>query len=359
MSASACIILGGTKVGPNEPPLIVAELSGNHNRSLDRALALVDAAAEAGAHAVKLQTYTPDTMTLNLDTGYFRIDDPTSLWNGRTLYDIYAEAYTPWEWHDDIFERCRRRGMIPFSTPFDATAVDFLETLDAPCYKIASFEVTDLPLIRKVAATGKPLIMSTGMATAEEVADSVAAFRDAGGNDLILLKCTSAYPAPAEKANLRTMADMRERFGVQVGLSDHTLGLGVPLAAVALGAVLIEKHFTLDRNDGGIDSAFSMEPSELKELVEQSGRAWSALGGVTYVRSEQETASSLYRRSLFAVEDIRAGEKFTPDNVRAIRPGAGLSPKHYDEIIGGEAKCDISKGTPLSWDVVVVRGSDR
>ena len=349
---SSAIDIRQRKVGPAYSPMIIAELSGNHNRSLARALELVDAAADAGAHAVKLQTYTADTMTLDLDIGDFKITDPGSLWCGRTLFDLYDEAHTPWDWHRPIFERCRERGVIPFSTPFDATAVDFLESLHVPCYKIASFENTDLPLIERVAATGKPVIISTGMATLDELQDAVATVRDTGNPNLVLLKCTSAYPAPAEAANLRVLSDLRERFGVQVGISDHTLGLGVPLAAVALGATVIEKHFTLARADGGVDSAFSLEPHELKELVEQSHRAWLALGEVKYELSDKEQASLRHRRSLYVVADIKAGDVFDESNVRAIRPGAGLSPKYYSQILGTKAVCDIARGTPLNWDLV-------
>jgi pseudaminic acid synthase len=344
--------IGGSEVGPGCRPFIVAEMSGNHNQSLERALQIVEAAAAAGAHALKLQTYTADTMTLDLDEGLFHIGDPSNLWTGRTLYDVYREAHTPWEWHAPIFERCRALGMLGFSSPFDASAVDFLETLGVPCYKIASFENTDLPLIRKAAATGKPLIISTGMASDAEIGEAVAAARGAGCRDLVLLKCTSSYPASPENTNIRTIPDLRERFGCLAGLSDHTMGLGVAVASVALGAVLIEKHFTLRRADGGVDSAFSLEPAELASLVTETERAWQALGEVRYGPTAQEKTNALYRRSLYVTRDMKAGERFSAENVRAIRPGAGLAPKHYDEVLGRKARTALKRGTPLSWEVV-------
>jgi pseudaminic acid synthase len=344
--------IGGREVGPGCRPFIVAEMSGNHNQSLERALQIVEAAAAAGAHALKLQTYTADTMTLDLDEGLFHIGDPSNLWTGRTLYDVYREAHTPWEWHAPIFERCRALGMLGFSSPFDASAVDFLETLGVPCYKIASFENTDLPLIRKAAATGKPLIISTGMASVAEIGEAVAAARGAGCRDLVLLKCTSSYPASPENTNIRTIPDLRERFGCLAGLSDHTMGLGVAVASVALGAVLIEKHFTLRRADGGVDSAFSLEPAELASLVTETERAWQALGEVRYGPTAQEKTNALYRRSLYVTRDMKAGERFSAENVRAIRPGAGLAPKHYDEVLGRKARTALKRGTPLSWEVV-------
>jgi len=344
------IRIGDRLLGAAHPPLIVAEMSGNHNHDLDRALALVDVAADAGAHALKLQTYTADTMTIDIQTGEFFIDNPDSLWHGRSLYDLYQEAYTPWEWHAPIFARCRERGIIPFSTPFDATAVDFLEELDVPCYKIASFENTDLPLIRKAAATGKPLIISTGMATAEELWKTVDAAGRAGCRELILLKCTSTYPATPENTNLRTMADLQEVFPCLAGLSDHTLGVGVSVASVALGAVLIEKHFTFSRDDGGVDAAFSIEPAELKMLVEESYRAWQALGTITYGPTEAELPSRKHRRSLYIVEDVPAGGALTTQNVRAIRPGLGLPPGELDEVLGKTAARDLARGTPVGWE---------
>ena len=343
--------IGDRQIGAGAP-FIVAEMSGNHNQSLDRALRIVEAAAAAGVHALKIQTYTADTMTLDLDEGLFHIGDPASLWKGRSLYNVYQEAYTPWDWHKPIFDHCKALGIIGFSSPFDATAVDLLESLGAPCYKIASFENTDIPLIRKVAATGKPMIISTGMATDTEIAESVAAARAAGCRDLVLLKCTSSYPASPENTNIRTIPDLRERFGCLTGLSDHTMGIGVAVASVALGAVLIEKHFTLRRADGGVDSAFSLEPEELKSLVVETERAWQALGEVRYGPTEQEKGNVQYRRSLYVTRDMRAGEVFTPENVRAIRPGLGLPPKHYDAVLGKRIRRDARKGTPLSLDLI-------
>lgn len=339
-------------IGPDVPPFVIAEMSGNHNHSLERALALVDAAADAGAHALKIQTYTADTITLDVEGGEFSIDDPASLWSGRTLHSLYAEAYTPWEWHEPIFARARERGMIAFSTPFDESAVEFLEQLDVPCYKIASFENVHLPLIRAAASTGKPLIISTGMASAEEIAEAVDAARGAGCKDLVLLKCTSTYPASPENTNLRTIPDLRERFACEVGLSDHTMGVGVAVAAVALGATVIEKHFTLARADGGVDSAFSLEPAELAELVEQSKRAWQALGTVSYGPTPGEVPSLQFRRSIYVAEPMSAGEVFTTENLRIVRPGLGLAPKYYEEVLGRRITRDAAEGTALSWDLV-------
>lgn len=339
-------------LGLGTPPFVIAELSGNHNHSLERALAIVDAAAEAGAHALKIQTYTADTLTLDVTGGDFEISDPGSLWAGRSLYSLYQEAYTPWEWHGAIFDRARERGMIPFSTPFDESAIGFLEDLDCPCYKIASFENTHIPLIRAVASTGKPIIMSTGMATAEELDESVTAAREAGCRDLVLLKCTSTYPATPENSNLATIPDMRRRFGCHVGLSDHTLGIGVAVASVALGAVAIEKHFTLRRADGGVDSAFSMEPEEMGQLVAETERAWLGLGSISYGPTEAEQGSLRFRRSLYVALDMRAGEVFTAENLRVVRPGYGLPPKHYTEILGRRIARDAEKGTAVTWDLV-------
>ena len=344
------MILSHREIGAGQAPFVIAEMSGNHNQSLERALEIVEAAARAGAHAIKIQTYTPDTMTIDLDEREFHIGDPGSLWAGESLYNLYKKAFTPWEWHASIFARAREVGIIPLSSPFDETAVAFLEELEAPCYKIASFENTDIPLIRCVAATGKPLIISTGMATTAELEESVQAARQAGCRDLILLKCTSTYPAQASNTNLSTIPDMRNRFGCEVGVSDHTMGIGVSVAAVALGATVIEKHFTLSRAEGGVDSAFSMEPAEMSQLVMETKRAWQALGEASYGPNEAEKKSLQYRRSLYVVEDVKQGEKFTKDNVRAIRPGFGLPPKHLDATLGKMAVRDISRGTALAWE---------
>ena len=345
------ISIGDRRIGPGNAPFIIAEMSGNHNQSLERALEIVDAVAQSGAHALKIQTYTAETMTLNMRSGDFFISDPKSLWNGKSLYELYEQAHTPWEWHKPIFDRCRERGIIGFSTPFDDSSVDFLETLDVPCYKIASFENTDLPLIRKVAATGKPVIISTGMASIAELDETVRAAREAGCKDLILLKCTSTYPATPENTNIATIPHMRSLFECEVGLSDHTMGIAVSVASVALGASVIEKHFTLDRQDGGVDAAFSMEPAEMKALVIESERAWQAIGRISYGPMDAEKKSLAFRRSLYIVEDVRAGEVFTPKNVRAIRPGMGLPPKYIEQILGRTAKRDIKKGTALTWEV--------
>ena len=344
--------IGSREVGDGCVPFIIAEMSGNHNQSLERALEIVDAAAGAGAHALKIQTYTPDTMTIDLEEREFHISDAKSLWVGTSLYKLYGEAYTPWEWHKPIFDRARELGMIPFSTPFDDTAVDFLEDLDVPCYKIASFENTDLPLIRRVAATGKPLIISTGMASVAELDESVRAAREAGCHDLILLKCTSTYPATAANTNILTIPHMREMFGCEVGLSDHTMGVGVSVASVALGATVIEKHFTLNRADGGVDSTFSMEPAEMAQLVVETERAWQALGQVRYGPTEAERKSLQFRRSLYVVQDLKAGDILTRENVRAIRPGLGLPTKFLDIVLGKRVRVDAQRGTALSWNVI-------
>ena len=336
----------------SDHPFIIAEMSGNHNQSLERALAIVDAAADAGVDAVKIQTYTADTMTIDIGTGEFFISDKDSLWKGETLYHLYEKAHTPWEWHKAIFERCKERGIMGFSTPFDDTSVDFLENLGVPCYKIASFENVDLPLIRKVARTGKPIIASTGMTTVAELSDLVQTARENGCTDLTLLKCTSSYPASPEGTNLRTIPHMRELFGCAVGLSDHTLGIGAAVASVALGAVVIEKHFTLSRAEGGVDAAFSLEPAEMAQLVRECRTAALALGAVSYERAEQEQKSLQFRRSLYVVEDMKAGDVFTEKNLRRIRPGMGISPKYYDALLGRCVKCDVKRGTPVSWDIV-------
>lgn len=344
--------IAGRSVGRAHAPFVIAEMSGNHNQSIERALQIVEAAARAGAHALKIQTYTPDTMTLDLDEGEFHIGDPTSLWAGTSLYKLYSEAFTPWEWHKPIFDRARELGIIPFSTPFDDTAVDFLESLDVPCYKIASFENTDLPLIRRVAATGKPLIISTGMASVAELDETVRTARQAGCKDLVLLKCTSTYPASPENTNILTIPHLRELFGCEVGLSDHTMGVGVSVASVALGATVIEKHFTLDRAEGGVDSAFSMEPAEMAQLVVETERAWQALGKVSYGATAAEEKSRVFRRSIYASEDIAEGEALTRGNIRVIRPGFGLPPKYIEQVIGKRARQAIKRGTPISWDLI-------
>ncbi|MBO8158621.1 MAG: pseudaminic acid synthase [Thermosyntropha sp.] len=327
-------------------------MSGNHNQSLDRALAIVEAAAKAGVNAIKLQTYTPETMTLDVDGPDFYINDRESLWSGRTLYDLYKEAYTPWEWHKPIFEKCRELGLIVFSTPFDETAVDFLEALDVPCYKIASFENTDLPLIKKVASTGKPMIISTGMATVAEIDETVRTARENGCKDIILLKCTSTYPASPEDTNLLTIPHMKELFNCEVGLSDHTLGIGAAVASVALGATFVEKHFTLSRAEGGVDAAFSMEPHEMRMLVEETKRAWQALGKVNYGTTDNEKKSLKFRRSLYIAKDMKEGEVLTEENLRIIRPGYGLEPKYYETVLGRRVNRDVKKGTPVSWDII-------
>lgn len=346
------IQIGKHLIGLSYKPFIIAEMSGNHNQSLERALEIVDAAARTGAHALKIQTYTPDTMTLDLDEREFHISDPKSLWLGNSLYKLYAQAYTPWEWHKPIFDRAQKLGMITFSTPFDDTSVDFLEKLDVPCYKIASFENTDLPLIRRAAATGKPLIISTGMASIAELDDTVKAAREAGCRDLILLKCTSTYPATASNTNILTIPHMRELFGCEVGLSDHTMGVGVSVASVALGATVIEKHFTLNRNDGGVDSNFSMEPIEMEQLVLETERAWQAMGQVSYGATEAEKKSMVFRRSLYIVKDLKAGDVLTIENVRAIRPGLGLATKYLNVVLGKSVGIDVKRGTALTWELV-------
>jgi pseudaminic acid synthase len=346
------ITIGNRRIGAGRAPFIIAEMSGNHNQSLERALEIVEAAAKTGAHALKIQTYTPDTMTLDLDEREFHISDPSSLWAGRSLYKLYGQAYTPWEWHQPIFERARELGIIAFSTPFDDTAVDLLESLKVPCYKIASFENTDLPLIRRVAATGKPMIISTGMASIAELDDTVRAAREAGCKDLILLKCTSTYPATASNTNILTIPHMRELFDCEVGLSDHTMGVGVSVAGVALGATVIEKHFTLNRADGGVDSTFSMEPFEMTQLVAETEQAWQALGMVSYGTTEAEKKSIVFRRSLYVVQDLKAGDMLSKDNVRAIRPGLGLPTKYLDVVVGMAVKRDVMRGTALTWEII-------
>ncbi len=339
--------IGKYKIGADTAPFIIAEMSGNHNQSLERALKIVDAAAEAGAHAIKLQTYTADTMTIK---GALTINDPNSLWNGRELHDLYKEAYTPWEWHGPIFEHATKKGMIAFSTPFDESAVDFLESLHVPLYKIASFENTDLPLLKKVAATGKPVIMSTGMASVADLDEAVKTLKANGCKDLVLLKCTSTYPATPENTNLLTIPHLASLFNCQVGLSDHTMGIGAAVASVALGARVIEKHFTLRRADGGVDSTFSMEPEEMKALVIESERAFLALGTIKYGVQEAEKKSVVFKRSIYVTKDINPGDTFSAENIRVIRPGFGLAPKFYEQVIGKKNTKQIKAGAPLSWD---------
>lgn len=342
--------IAGRRIGPDAPPFIVAEMSGNHNQSLDRALALVDASADAGVHAVKLQTYTADTITM---PGTYRIDDATSLWNGRELHTLYRQAYTPWDWHAAIFERARRRGLIAFSSPFDESAVDFLESLDVPAYKIASFENEHWPLIRKVVETGKPFIISTGVIEKPALDDTVSYIRSLGATDFALLKCTSTYPSSPEHTNLRTIPDMAARYGCQVGLSDHTMGIGAAIAAVAFGAPIIEKHFTLSRADGGIDSAFSLEPEEVAALVIETERAWQALGEVSYTLRERERAQTVFKRSVYAERDLPAGHVIAPGDIRVVRPARGLHPKEFESTHGRTVARLVRRGEPLTDECLV------
>jgi pseudaminic acid synthase len=341
-----------TKFGADRRPYIVAEMSGNHNGSLDRALALVDAAADAGADAIKIQTYTADTMTVDVKHPRFQISKGHELWGDQYLYQLFEKAHTPWEWHEPIFERARSRGITPFSSPFDRTAIELLEKLDAPMYKIASSEITDLPLIRLAAGTGKPVIISTGMATVREIAAAVEAAQGAGCPDVTVLSCTASYPAPPEETNLRRIPVLAEMLGLPVGLSDHTLGVGVPIAAVAYGACLIEKHVTLDRTDGGVDSAFSLEPAELRLLRTESERAWQALGTTHIGPTEAEKESLRFRRSLYVVADVTAGDPVTERNVRSIRPTGGLEPDLLGTVLGRTFTADAATGTPLTWDLI-------
>jgi N-acetylneuraminate synthase len=337
------------KVSPGCAVYIIAEMSANHYQDFDQAVQILRAAKEAGADAVKLQTYTPDTITIDCHNEYFQIGKGT-IWEGRNLYDLYSEAYTPWDWQPKLMDIARDLGLDLFSSPFDHTSVDFLEAMDVPAYKIASFEVVDLPLIRRVAQTGKPIIMSTGMASLAEIDEAVRTAREAGATQIALLKCTSAYPASPAEMNLRTIPHLAAAFGVPAGLSDHTLGIAVPVAAVALGACIVEKHLTLSRSIPGPDSAFSLEPREFKDMVESIRVTEQALGEVRYEVTEREAASRVFRRSLFAVKDIQAGELFTEANVRSIRPGNGLHPRYWDKILGRRASQDITRGTPLAWE---------
>ena len=343
-------MIGDRPVGPDHPPMVIAEMSGNHNQSLDRAFALVDAAAEAGAHALKLQTYTADTITLRQRGGDFQINDEGSLWAGQNLHDLYTKAHTPWEWHQPIMERAASKGMLCFSSPFDETAVDFLNDLNVPAFKIASFENNHLPLIRKAASTGKPLIISTGMASLADLERAVTTAREAGCENLILLKCTSTYPATPKNTNIRTITHLRDLFGVQVGLSDHTMGVGVAVASIALGATVVEKHFTLRRADGGVDSAFSLEPEELASLVFETENAWQALGDVRYGPTEAEQKSLVFRRSIYVASDIAEGDVFTEANLRIVRPGHGAPPWMLGQLLGRIARRNYSVGTALSLD---------
>ena len=346
------IIISGNKIGTKYPPFIIAEMSGNHNQSLENALNLVREAAQAGVDAIKLQTYTADTMTLDLKKDEFVINDENSLWNGKNLYELYQIAHTPWDWHKPIMELANSLGIICFSTPFDESAVDFLEDLNVPAYKIASFENIDIPLIKKVAATKKPMIISTGMASISEISDAVLTAKKNGCNDLILLKCTSTYPASSKNINLKTISHMRDLFNCEVGLSDHTLGIGTSLGAIAFGASVIEKHFTLDRSEGGVDSAFSIEPSELSQLVKESKQVRESIGDISYGTTEEEEKSLEFRRSIYITRNLKKGEILSKSNIRRIRPGKGLSPKYFDIVIGKRINCDVEIGTPLTWELM-------
>lgn len=349
----AQIRIGDIIIGEDQPPLVVAELSGNHNQSIEKAMALLETAAEAGVKAVKMQTFRADTLTIDADTEDFQIKIDGSIYDGYKFYDLYEQAHTPWEWHQPLFERARELGLLCFSTAFDHTAVDFLESLNVPCYKIASFENNHLPLLRKVAQTGKPVIMSTGMATLASLDLAVSTLRENGCKDLVLLKCTSSYPAEPTDSNLLSIPHMRDLFQCKVGLSDHTLGLGAALASVALGAVLIEKHFTLSRCNGGVDAAFSLEPAEIGSLVEESRRAWQAMGRVSYGPTDSEKPNLIGRRSIYIARDVKAGEVLTPDNLKIIRPGYGLDPKYYDLLLGKKMRVAAEKGTAMHWNLVI------
>lgn len=344
------ITISGRNIGINYPPFIIAEMSGNHNNDLDRAIKLVDAAADAGVHALKVQTATPDGLTLEIDTEDFQINDPESLWFGKNLYNLYKESVMPWAWHKEIFERCSERNIIGFSSPFEKNAVDLLEDLNVPCYKIASFELIDLPLVKYVASTGKPIIMSTGMANIGEIQEAVSASLDQGNDQIVLLKCTSSYPASPINSNLKTIRHLRKTFNTEVGLSDHTMGVGSPCASIAYGASVIEKHFTLSRAEETVDSAFSLEPDELTSLVIETKRAWEAIGKVSYGKTDAEKNSAMFRRSVYVSKDIKKGEKFSKDNLRIIRPGYGLEPKYFDLLIGKVSNKDLRKGSRMLWE---------
>lgn len=340
------------EISVNSRPFIIAEMSGNHNQSIERAVKIIEVAAASGAHAVKLQTYTADSMTIDHRGGLFDIKDETSLWKNRNLYELYKEAFTPWEWHEALFKCAKDNGIICFSTSFDDTAVDFLEKLGAPAHKIASFENNHHPLLKKVAKTGKPVIMSTGVCSLSDLSESVQVLKEHGCKDLVLLKCTSNYPASPVNSNIRTIPHLRELFNCEIGLSDHTMGIGVPVAAVTLGATVIEKHFCLSRAEGGVDSAFSLEPDELKSMVIETERAWQSLGIIQYGIQETERKSLNFKRSIYVVKDIMAGEKFSEENIRIIRPGDGLPPKFFESILGKKASADIKRGTPLNFNLI-------
>lgn len=346
------IRINDVMIGPDQPPFVIAEMSGNHNNSLEKALSIIDAAAAAGAHAIKLQTYTADTLTIDVSHGEFFIEDPNSLWKGRNLYELYQEASTPWEWHKALFDRAKEKGIICFSTPFDETAVDFLEALDMPVYKVASFENNHLPLLKKIAQTGKPVIMSTGISTLSDIEDAVTTLRENGCTQLVLLKCTSTYPASPENTNILTIPHMASLFNCHVGLSDHTLGVGTSVAAVALGARVIEKHFTIDRSEGGVDSAFSMEPHEFRSLVEETKRAFLSLGEVKYGILKDELKSLTFKRSVYIVKDMKAGEIISEEHIRIIRPGLGIAPKFYPIMLGKKINRDVKRGTALTFDLI-------
>ena len=353
MAFSPEVRVGPHTIGPDSPPFVIAEMSGNHNGDLDRALAIVDAVAVSGAQALKIQTYTADTITIDVDSPAFRVEDAHGLWGGRTLHQLYDEAHTPWDWHRPIFDRARQHGLVPFSSPFDSTAIELLEGLGVELYKTASAEIVDLPLIRQVARTGKPIVMSTGMATMREVAAAVEAAAGAGCTDLVLLACTASYPAEPADARLHNIGLLAEAFGVPVGLSDHTLGVAVSVAAVALGAVCLEKHVTLARTDGGVDSAFSLEPAELVRLRSESEEAWQAARSPRQIGpTDSEQAVLRLRRSLYVVQDVRAGDEVTAQNVRSIRPAGGLPPDEIATVLGRRFSRDVSRGTPLAWDLV-------
>lgn len=345
-------LVGNSKIGFSHKPFIIAEMSGNHNQSLEKALAIIDAAADAGADAVKLQTYTADTLTIDVSHNEFFIADTNSLWKGESLYELYKKAYTPWEWHKTLFDRAEQRNIICLSTPFDDSAVDFLEDLNVPAYKIASFENNHLPLLKKIAKTGKPVIMSTGLSTISDLELAVSTLRANGCSNIVLLKCTSTYPADPKNSNILTIPHMSELFNCHVGLSDHTAGIGIAVASIALGARIIEKHLTLDRSEGGVDSAFSMEPFEFKLLTEESKRVFSGLGSINYGILDDEKKSLIFKRSIYIVDDMKKGDVFTDRNTRIIRPGLGLAPLYYDSILGKHVNCDVKRGTALTFNLI-------